>query len=101
MNQQELNNARAVATDMELENGSFVQGERYYIRTPTYHYVGTLVALTPMVFVLRDAATIFETGPIGEFLQSKGEKYSDGNKHDAIEETCVDRAGSVAMRFKR
>lgn len=92
--------ARAVATDAELQEGVFQLGARYFVRTPTYHYVGTLTAVTPMVYVLDDCSTVFETGPFPEFYASKGLKATDIQDHTGAGETVIDRAGAVLTRFQ-
>jgi hypothetical protein len=91
--------ARAVANDQELAEGVFRLGARYFVRTPTYHYTGTLTAVTPMVFVLDDCATVFESGPFPEFYRSKGSSGTDVQPHEGAGETLIDRAGAVLTRF--
>jgi hypothetical protein len=90
--------ARAVANDQELAEGVFRLGARYFVRTPTYHYTGRLTAVTPMVFVLEDVATVFESGPFPEFYRSGGQG-TDVQPHVGAGETLIDRAGAVLTRF--
>jgi hypothetical protein len=90
--------ARAVANDAELAEGVFRLGERYFVRTPTYHYTGRLTAVTPMVYVLEDCATVFESGPFPAFYASGG-VGADVQAHTGAGETLVDRAGAVLTRF--
>ena len=90
--------ARAVANDQELAEGVFRLGAKYYIRTPTYAYVGKLVAVTPMVYVLHESETVFETGTFAEFFAGRA---SDSQPHAGSSGECIiDRAGAVLVRFK-
>lgn len=89
--------ARAVVTDRELAEGIFRIGAKYYIRTPTYAYVGVLEAVTPMVYVFATgSATVFETGPYSEFFNGKG---WDVQYHEGGFELIIDRAGAVLVRM--
>lgn len=92
-----INEARAVATDQELIEGVFRLGAKYYVRTPTYAYVGILEAVTPMVYVFaRGSATVFDTGPFPEFFKGKG---GDIQPHEGGFELLIDRAGAVLVRM--
>lgn len=89
--------ARAVAADQELAEGVFRIGARYYIRTPTYHYVGVLTAVTPMCFVLSEHSTVFETGAFPQFFKTgRGTNHED---HVGALECTIDRAGAHTMRL--
>lgn len=90
--------ARAVANDQELAESVFRLGAKYYVRTPTYAYVGVLTAVTPMVYVLEDSETVFETGEYAAFFSGKA---TDSQKHSGSSGECIiDRAGAVLVRFK-
>lgn len=91
--------AQAVATDMELTEGVFLIGARYHVRTPTYQYIGRLLAVTPTVFVFSESATVYETGPYTEFYRSSGTKGRDVQPHVGALELIVDRAGTVLHRM--
>ncbi len=93
-----VNDARAVANDQELVEGIFKLGARYYVRTPTYHYLGTLVAVTPYVYVLRDHGTVFESGPFKDLF---GGKPKDYQPHEGSAEILIDRAGTTLDRFAK
>lgn len=93
----EVNEARAVATDQELAEGVFRIGSKYYVRTPTYAYMGILEAVTPMVFVFATgSSTVFDTGPYPEFFQGKA---ADAQVHEGAFEMLIDRAGAVLVRM--
>lgn len=90
--------ARAVANDQELAEGVFRIGSKYYIRTPTYAYVGKLVAVTPMVYVLEDSETVFDSGPFKDLFAGNPQT---SEKHEGSSGECIiDRAGAVLVRFK-
>lgn len=92
-----INEARAVATDQELAEGVFRLGAKYYVRTPTYAYVGILEAVTPMVYVFATgASTVFDTGPFPAFFAGKG---GDIQPHEGGFELLIDRAGAVLVRM--
>ncbi len=89
--------ARAVVTDQELAEGVFKLGVKYYVRTPTYAYVGVLEAVTPMVYVFATgSSTVFDTGPYSEFFQGRG---GDVQPHEGGFELLIDRAGAVLVRM--
>ena len=89
--------ARAVVTDQELAEGVFRLGSRYYVRTPTYAYVGVLEAVTPMVYVFAvGSATVFDTGPFPAFFKGSG---GDIQPHEGAFELLIDRAGAVLVRM--
>jgi hypothetical protein len=91
------NEMRDVVADSELQMGIFVEGAKYHIRTPTYQYIGTLVALTGTVFVFKDTATVYETGNYKDFYAGKGKRVE---KHEGAEEMIIDRGGTVLHRMK-
>ena len=89
--------ARAVVMDQELAEGVFKLGAKYYVRTPTYAYIGILEAVTPMVYVFATgSATVFETGPFPQFFKGKG---GDIQPHVGAFELLIDRAGAVLVRM--
>lgn len=89
--------ARAVVTDQELAEGVFKLGAKYYVRTPTYAYLGILEAVTPMVYVFAaGSSTVFETGPYPDFFKGRG---GDIQPHEGAFELLVDRAGAVLVRM--
>lgn len=83
---------RELAADIELENGVFKLGQKYHIRTPTYQYLGELAAVTGTVFVFKNTATVYETGPYPKFYKGEG---SDIQQHSGAGQMVVDRAGTV------
>lgn len=87
-----------ILNDNELEAGIWEIGAHYYIRTPSYHYTGTLVGVTSSVFVLEDSATVFESGAFPQFFAGKG-KGTDEQKHAGAGRLIVDRAGASALVF--
>jgi len=91
--------AQTVAMDMELSEGVFRIGSRYHVRTPSYQYIGRLLAVTPTVFVFAESATVYETGPYSEFYRSSGTKGRDVQPHVGALELIVDRAGTVLHRM--
>jgi hypothetical protein len=91
--------AQTVAMDMELSEGVFRIGSRYHVRTPSYQYIGRLLAVTPTVFVFAESATVYETGPYPEFYRSSGTKGRDVQPHVGALELIVDRAGTVLHRM--
>ena len=96
MSTKEQVKARAIASDMELEQGVFVIGAKYHIRTPTYQYLGTLEAVTHTVFLFSDTATVYQTGEYKDFYAGRG---SDVQKHEGAGEMIVDRGGTVLHRL--
>lgn len=97
MNNATKDEVRAVVTDQELAEGVFRLGSKYYVRTPTYAYVGVLEAVTPMVFVFAvGSATVFDTGPFGTFFRGEG---GDIQPHEGAFELLIDRAGAVLVRM--
>lgn len=90
---------KSVTCDQELEGGIFIVGERYHIRTPSYQYLGTLVACTGTVFAFEDTATVYETGPYPEFYGSGGKGGTRVEPHTGAGEMIVDRAGTVLHRL--
>lgn len=98
MTNKNIEAARVVANDQELAEGVFRLGAKYYVRTPTYAYVGKLVAVTPMVYVLEDSETVFESGTFKDFFSGKA---ADSQPHEGSSGECViDRAGAVLVRFR-
>lgn len=91
------NDTRSVVTDMELENGIFKEGTKYYIRTPSLHYTGTLRAVTPTVFLFTDSATVYESGTYKEFFRGRGK---DIQPHEGAGDMVVDRAGTVLIEMR-
>jgi len=91
--------AQTVAMDMELSEGVFRIGSRYHVRTPSYQYIGRLLAVTPTVFVFAESATVYETGPYPEFYRSSGTNGRDVQPHVGALELIVDRAGTVLHRM--
>lgn len=90
--------ARVVVNEQEIAENVFRLGAKYYIRTPTYAYVGKLVAVTPMVYVLENSETVFETGNFADFFKGNA---TDSQKHEGSSGECIiDRAGAVLVRFK-
>jgi hypothetical protein len=92
-----VNDAREVAADGELSEGIFKIGAKYYIRTPTLHYTGTLNSVTGTVFVFTDTATVYESGTYKEFFSGKGK---DVQKHEGAFEMVIDRGGTALIRMK-
>jgi hypothetical protein len=88
---------RAISTDMELENGIFKLGAKYYIRTPTFHYIGVLKAVTPTVFVFESTATVYESGDYKSFFAGKGK---DIQYHEGAFEMVIDRGATSLIRMK-
>lgn len=86
------NEVRSVLADMEQDQGFFIIGKRYHIRTPTYQYLGKLVGVTGSVFVFEDTSTVYETGPYPQFYKGSG---TDIQKHEGAGRMIVDRAGTV------
>lgn len=85
------NDMKAVTADSELIESVFRPGARYYVRTPTYHYTGTLVAVTGLVFVFENVSTVFASGELQEFFKTgKGKNEEAHGKGRAI----IDRAGA-------
>lgn len=91
------NDTRSVVTDMELENGIFKEGAKYYIRTPSLHYIGTLRAVTPTVFLFTATATVYESGTYKEFFSGGGK---DIQPHEGAGDMVVDRAGTVLIEMR-
>lgn len=89
--------AMNVVHDMEMETGVFRENEWYYIRTPTYHYVGVLKAVTPSVFVLEKSSTVYESGAYAGFFA--GAVQGRIEEHVGSFELVIDRGGSVAFRI--
>lgn len=90
-------NIRSVSNDLELESGIFKIGEKYYIRTPTFHYTGILRAVTPTVFLFDSTATVYESGAYKDFFAGKAK---DIQKHEGAGEMIVDRGGTILVRMK-
>lgn len=84
---------REVETDKELETGIFYLGRYYHIRTPTYQYLGALVAISGTVFKFVDTATVHETGPYESFYGDLSPR--DCQYHSNTRSLIVDRAGTV------
>lgn len=79
---------RVVAYDLELERGTFPPG-RYYIKTPTFHYLGTLEYVAMNVYVFRDVSTVFDSGPYDALRAGKPK-----NAQFLTERMIFDRAGT-------
>lgn len=92
-----LDAARQVAADQEQEQVDIPLHARYYVRTPTFHYFGTLVAVTAYVFVFKDHSTILESGPLPDLF--KNGKAAEAQDHTGAGPMYVDRAGSVLIRM--
>lgn len=92
-----VNVDRSVSNDIELESGIFKLGEKYYIRTPTFHYIGILRAVTPTVFLFDATSTVYESGPYRAFFAGGGK---DIQVHEGAGEMVVDRGGTVLIRMK-
>lgn len=88
---------RAISTDLELESGIFKLGAKYYIRTPTFHYLGVLKTVTPTVFVFENTATVYESGEYKSFFAGKGK---DVQEHIGAHEMVIDRGGTSLIRMK-
>ena len=86
-----------VETDMHLEEGVFEVGARYYIRTPTYQYVGTLMAVTGSVFVFSETATVYETGSYADFFSGKGKDVQPHGPKAGSQ--ILDRAGTALQKI--
>lgn len=91
------NDTRNVVTDMELEGGIFKIGTKYYVRTPSLHYTGTLKGVTGTVFLFGDTATVYESGTYGDFFKGRGK---DIQPHEGAGDMVVDRAGTVLIEMK-
>lgn len=91
-------NKLAVLADTEIEAGLWHFGAWYYVRTPTLHYTGRLVAVSASVLVLDDVATVYESGALTTFFGGK-RKGRDEQPHVGGAELILDRAGCHAMRM--
>lgn len=90
---------REVLTDLGLEAGLYKIGRRYHIRTLSYQYTGTLVAVDALVYLFKDTATVYETGEYKNFFESGGRKAKDVQPHTGGGEMLIDRAGVVLQLF--
>lgn len=68
--------------EMGYEQGSYLIGSCYFIRTVTYHYTGLLVSVTSDELVLDKAAWIADSGRFADAMKtgefSEVEPYPDG-----------------------
>lgn len=81
----------AVSADMQLEKGIFRIGHKYYVMTPSYHYVGILEHVDGDSIVLTDCSIVFESGPYDKFFAGEG---TDVQKL-LSKRTIIDRGGSA------
>jgi hypothetical protein len=49
---------------------AFLVGEKYFIRTATYHVTGQIIKITPSELVLSDAAWIADSGRFSNALKT-------------------------------
>ena len=57
-------------TNADLPESAFVIGEKYFIRTATYHSIGRLIAIYPNELMLEDAAWIADSGRFHDALKT-------------------------------
>lgn len=60
-----------VATDAELERGTFQIGRTVHLSSVTHAYRGTLESITESVFVLKNAHLVESTGPLDQYAKTK------------------------------
>jgi hypothetical protein len=97
MTNEKRREALKIESDRELEEGVFEIGARYFVRTPSFFYMGTLTAVTGSVFVFTNTSTVYDTGPYpAMFASGKGQ---DEQPHTGAGEMILDRGGTVLQRL--
>ena len=78
-------------TGNTASESAFVVGEKYFIRTATYHNLGRLIAITPNELILEDASWIADSGRFHDALAT-------GNLNEVepyINQVIVSRGGII------
>lgn len=87
-----MNRKIDATTNYELakSNEALELGKVYHISTVQFAYRGTLVAVTPDYYVLRDATNVFDTGPLKAYMTQTFKGSSEEKSGDVlVERTAV------------
>lgn len=89
--------ARAIATDLEIEQGVLPIGEEIHCTTATFAYRGILIAATPSYYVLQDPVLVGNAGSFGDYLSKKGFKGEEESEKCEGAQVLIERSANTAI----